>query len=124
MSSTPRTTPDLVRYVQEHADARDLAALDEAVKSRRRILQMEAAEAVNEGAAVTLRDIKPEHLAGLTGVVKSIDRAARERHAVVTLDEKSTQALRRSGPDYDFLRDGDTFDVVRVPLTCCAVARA
>lgn len=120
MPGTPLTVPDIVGYVLEHTDEDDLRCIADALKSRHLMLRQEAAAVVRPGARITIRNIKPKYLDGLTGTVTAIELSGRTRSAVVSLDVRSTRELATSRA-YAFLADRDSHDIGGIPLVCCHV---
>lgn len=115
------TTPfaEALSYVTDQADVSDLDRLLEAIKRRRRALQAVRAAAVRVGSTVTLDDISPKYLIGLTGAVTTIER----NRATVTLDANSTARLRYSGRRRFYVpADADAFPLTGVPLSCCLLS--
>ncbi|MGW4528864.1 hypothetical protein [Amycolatopsis sp. NPDC004378] len=124
MSTATLELPDVVGFVLERADENDLDGIAQAMKSRRGILREKAAAAVTEQATVTIADISPKYLNGLSGVVKEIVNGRGKRHATITLDKASTSTLAFSSGKYGFLAGRDTYDLSGVPLSCCKVTRS
>lgn len=119
--STDLTAQDLITFVLNQASEGDLDALFDAARRRRDALRAIAAAAVSEGDTVTIRDISPKYLNGLTGTVKTIETIRNKRCAVVTLDKDSTQKLALSSTKYDWLFNHDSHDLPGIPLSCCKV---
>lgn len=119
--STDLTTKDLITFILNQADEAALDALFEAARRRRDALRAIAAAAISEGDTVTIRDISPKYLNGLTGTVKAIETIRNKRCAVVTLDKDSTQKLALSSVKYDWLFSHDSHDLPGIPLGCCKV---
>lgn len=119
--STDLTAHDLITFVLNQAGEDDLDALADAARRRRDALRAIAAAAVSEGNRVTIRDISPKYLNGLTGTVKTIETIRKKRCAVVTLDKDSTQKLALSSARYDWLFNQDSHDLPGIPLSCCKV---
>lgn len=109
---------DLVRFVQERATADNLDNIVDAVKSRRSVLASIAAANLATGAPVTIYNIKPKYLSGLSGTVKEIIRGKGAPYATVTLDEDSTATLAYASTKYASLRDRNSYDYQGIPLTC------
>lgn len=124
MTTATLELPDVVGYVLERADENDLDGIAQAMKSRRNLLREKAAAAVTVMATVTIADISPKYLNGLTGIVKEIVNGRGQRHATVTLDKASTSTLAFSAAKYSYLVGRDSHDLTGVPLSCCKVTSA
>ncbi|WNV83092.1 hypothetical protein [Umezawaea sp. Da 62-37] len=122
--TAPMELSDVVGYVLEHADDNDLAAIAQAMKSRRTILRMKAAAAVTVQTRVTIDGLSPTYLNGLCGVVTEIVNGRGEQLATVTLDKASTARLAVSSTRYGHLAGRDSHDLRGVPLSCCKVTSA
>lgn len=118
--STVVVLRDVLRYVRGASEA-DLAAISREIKSSRTILSAEAAAKVTEGARVTLDNLKPQYLEGLTGIVTQIEQHRRGNpRATVTLDLSSTRRLAQQ-PMYSHLATAESYALRSVPLGCCTV---
>ncbi|GAA2679065.1 MULTISPECIES: hypothetical protein [Actinosynnema] len=114
---------DVVGFVLEHADKSALESITQAVKSRHGVLREKSAAEVTENATVTIRDISPKYLNGLSGVVKKIVRGHGKPHATVTLDKVSTDTLAFSSTKFGHLAGRASYDLTGVPLSCCEVVK-
>lgn len=120
--STEASITEVVAYIQQQADEHDIDSVLAAVKTRRKLLQDQAAAAVKEGADVELRGLKPKYLNGLTGIVARIESTGPRRIATVTLDKESTQRLA-AVPKYGYLFTHDGYDFRGIPLTTLRLRR-
>ena len=118
MTSVPAELSDIVNYVLERADESDLDAVAQAIDQRRRELQDRPPAAVTVNATVTISNIFPAYLAGLSGVVKAITPGD-VQYVTLTLDQASTNKLAAVSPTYAHLADRDSYDLPGIPLTCC-----
>jgi hypothetical protein len=105
----------LITFVLNQASEDDLDTLADAARRRRDALRTIAASAVSESDTLTIRDISPKYLNGLTGTVKTIETIRKKRCAVVTLDQDSTQKLALSSTKYDSLFNQDSHDLPGIP---------
>lgn len=103
---------ELVTFVIAAATRGDLDALDEI--RRQRITDL-VSTSVKVGAEVTVTDVSPKYLAGLTGTVESVDTS--EAKCVVLLDEQSTDRLRWDGGANYTPRPGQVRYPVRLKFT-------
>ncbi|MDT7785583.1 MAG: hypothetical protein QOF58_4002 [Pseudonocardiales bacterium] len=113
---------DIVSFVLERATTDNLDNIAGAIKSRRGILAEIAAANLDEGTPVTLYNLRPKYLTGLTGTVKKIFRGRGEPHATVTLDKDSTAMLAYASTKYVSLAGRDSYDCQGIPLSCLKVA--
>lgn len=90
MAATLNTT---LRFI-EGASESDIDALAEAMRARSSVLREQWEQSIRVGATVVLRELTPESLNGLTGVVKSLITARGQRRVSVLLDVDSTKNLR------------------------------
>lgn len=117
----PTTTalPELVDKIMGTATEDDLTQIEQAVGLRRRALRQVRAAAVTVGATVTITEISPKYLTGLSGTITTIDKG---RHASVRLDEESTTTLRFTRQRRFFVRpDVTEYTITGIPLSCCVV---
>jgi hypothetical protein len=109
---------ELLSFIVLQADEADLERIIQSVKDRRRALANAAAAAVQVGATVTLHNISPKALAGLTGDVESING----KRADVLLTADSTNALRFSSTRFYVPAEDERYVLRGVPLTACRAA--
>lgn len=114
--------PDVIAYIIDKADESDLDTLTLSIRRRRDALRAVAAAAVTVGASVTIRDVSPKYLNGLTGTVTNIETRARKQIASVELDRESTRRLALSSTKYAYLIDHRSYELSGVPLACCDVS--
>lgn len=112
------TLNDVRAFISGYADEQDLDAITRAVKARSRALMDDRAANLKVGTKVTLTNLSPKYLCGLTGTVKLLQGS----RATVTLDAVSTEALRRSGRSYYVPVDVKEYDLSGVPSGCCIPA--
>ncbi|WP_370973636.1 hypothetical protein [Amycolatopsis sp. cg9] len=125
MSTATLELRAVVAFVLEHAEENDLDAITKATKSRRGVLREKVAAEVTEQAKVTLVDLSPQYLNGLTGVVTTITSGGRgQRRATVTLDKGSTNTLAFSSEKFGHLAGRDSYDLPGVPLSSCKVTHS
>jgi hypothetical protein len=117
VATAPVELPDVVTFVLERADENDLDSIAQAMNRRRQELR------VIVDATVTIGDITPRYLAGLSGVVKAIT-PGRVRYVTLSLDQASTNKLAGSATTYAHLAGRDSYDLAGVPLSCCTVTSA
>lgn len=123
MTTAPVELPDVVNYVRERADENDLGSIAQAMSQRRLELQEKLPAAVTINATVTIGDITPAYLTGLSGVVKAIT-PGHVQYVTLTLDQASTNKLAASARKYAHLADRDSYDLSGIPLGCCKVTSA
>ena len=87
------TLQKVLAFIHSEADAEDLTHIYDAAGKRTSALRSIRSSGVRVGAKVTLRDISPAYLKGLTGEVVQV----RGVKADVRLSEVSTTMLRRHG---------------------------
>jgi hypothetical protein len=109
--------PDVVTFVLERAAENDLDSIARAMNRRWQELQ------VIVDATVTIGDITPQYLTGLSGVVKAIT-PGHVRYVTLTLDQASKNKLAASSTKYAHLAGRDSYDLAGVPLSCCTVTSA
>ena len=109
MTTAPVELPDVVTFVLKRADENDLVTIAQAMTRRRQELQ------VIVDATVTIGEVTPRYLTGLSGVVKAIT-PGQVRYVTLTLDQASTSKLAASAKKYAHLAG--------VPLSCCTVTSA
>lgn len=113
---------DVVGFVLQSAGETDLDGIARAIKSRRSVLREIAAAKVGVTAEVTIADISPKYLNGLSGVVKEIVDGRRGRIATIALDKGSTSTLAYSSSKFRFLAGQESYDLSGVPVSCCRIA--
>lgn len=115
------TIIDLLTFVATEATDDDLERFYEAAKNRRRALRDQQtaliAAQLQKGSEVTLDDLSPKALNGLTGVVESISGS----RAAVRLDKDSTQRLSWSNTRYaaGARIAGEGLLLPGIPIGCC-----
>jgi hypothetical protein len=85
------TIAELLAGIHSLETQHDLDAVFEAYKSRSKALRSVRAAAITLGNKVTIANITPKSLNGLTGVVTALGSGT---YATVTLDPESTDKLR------------------------------
>lgn len=112
-----RTVTEKIEYRRDvcallaTAERDDIDVFFDAVKRRAKTLREDTAAAVMVGATVETVNLSPKALCGLRGTVKRIEG----KRATVTLDEASTEILKRTRFAYQ------APDLTGIPLTALSL---
>ena len=113
------TFEDVLDYILDGATDEEIDRVWDAARTRQKVLRAKAAALVSVGTRVTLVDISPKYMAGLTGEVTQIVG----NRASVLIDGKSTMTLRYKGKRRFYIpRDVEEYEVNGIPLSTCRPA--
>lgn len=113
------TFEDVLDYILDGASDEEIDRIWDAARTRQKVLRAKAAALVSVGTRVSLTDISPKYMAGLTGDVTDITGS----RATVRFDGKSTLVLRRKGNRRFYIpRDVEEYEVSGIPLSTCRPA--
>lgn len=99
------------------ADEPMLDAIREAMKLRHKMIGQQRAASLEIGDVVTLVNLSPKALNGLTGSIKEFSSMS---HVTVRLDEESTRTLRWSRSRFSAIpAEVDEYPLTGIPASCC-----
>lgn len=107
---------DALTFVASATSDDELDRIVAAVNARRRTLREVRSAAVTIGSVVTIQNLSPAYLNGLTGKVEANSRGKRTR-VDVRLDEQSTKILRFQGGRFPVGADTTEYLLGGVPIT-------
>jgi hypothetical protein len=107
---------DALTFVANSSSDHELDLIVAAVNARRRALREVRSAAVTIGSVVTIQNLSPAYLNGLTGTVEAHSRGKRTR-VDVRLDEKSTKILRFQGGRFPVGAETTEYLLGGVPIT-------
>lgn len=113
------TTTEVLTFIY-NADGDFLDRVIEAVKHRRSALRSIDAANVRVGAEVTIDEIRPKYLVGLSGKVTAI----KGQRCTIRLDKESTTTLRYLSPRFTVREDVEEHELGGIPLSCAKVKAA
>lgn len=117
------TTADVAEFITGSATEEDLDDVISAVNTRKRTLRDLRAMEVKPGAKVTLTDLSPKYLNGLSGVVHSTMGGRGIRRVNVTLDAESTRTLASQSTKYFIAANDEEYLLEGVPAASCQVQK-
>jgi hypothetical protein len=109
--------PEVTDFILSQAQQRDIDAIIEACKQRRRALRDIQAAAISVGDEVTVDRLSPAYLNGLSGTVIQIDK----KWCTLRLDTASTDQLRSEPKNKRFPvpREATAYELAGIPLSAC-----
>lgn len=118
------TLAEVLHFIASDATTDDIERIREFTKNRVRMLRDARSADISIGQVITLQDISPKSLDGMTGTVTKISSGRGKRRATVLLDPTSTQRLRflRTRFSTQIPAGATEFPIEGVPLTCCVPA--
>jgi hypothetical protein len=110
------TITEVLDFIGHEATVRDTERIQQVLTVRIKAVRAVRAATIEVGAQVTIKNIAPKALNGLTGTVSSIDG----NRGTVTLDEPSTRTLSYARTKYAnrIIPGATSHPIGGIPLTC------